>query len=316
MNHYKLLSLLLGVVAVADADYRTSKNFIHSVEFTICGNDPTVEGKPISGGALAEKGGLSVAFCENMRHGETGYETDAFANTVTVPGEVVVQAFQSTHRDAVALAAGGGIYLIGPYTLYVGDGAAVFDGSHEFPAGTDSQWTLPFVTRDTLGDESTWTMSSGYAVLTDTATGAVLSSIAWGDAAPASKELTIGTETVMVYPLVVSAAALTTDLYVKGDPMAVSGEGTWVVGDLSATTPGALNTDQVLSGGTGDETTDAPPAGGEGTTDGGGGITKTTTTTLGGEETTTAAESETGRGHTSKIGVFAVMGSMALVMSS
>eukprot|EP01068_Selenidium_serpulae_P005091 Selendium_serpulae@DN3867_c0_g1_i2.p1 len=277
MNHYKLLSLLLGVVAVADADYRTSKNFIHSVEFTICGNDPTVDGKPIIGVALAETGEFTVELWNKIEAGETATETATFTNTVTVPGEVVVQAFQSTHRDAVALAAGGGIYLIGPavgpaapvldciywgtppaegpaadcslvdgdpttgivyslapttpdaylgevkgdytgavfvdadevtagtavcmatdpsaraafvgsntatafvneivvgagadggfeiamlgdagpYTLYVGDGAAVFDGSHEFPAGTDSQWTLPFVTRDTLGDESTWTM--------------------------------------------------------------------------------------------------------------------------------------------------------------
>eukprot|EP01068_Selenidium_serpulae_P012541 Selendium_serpulae@DN5839_c0_g1_i1.p1 len=212
----------------------------------------------------------------------------------------------------------------GTYMLYVGNDLAAASGVEEgiaITGGKAGEWSFITAALTTAAD---WdNLGSGYAVLFESAdtTGPILSSIAWGDAAPAFKD--IDGSGVFVYPLVVHAAALAADegLYVTGDPMATSGEGTWVYSSAPyAPTSGAANTGQVLSGGgggTGDETTDAPPAGGEGTTDGGGGITKTTTTTLGGEETTTAAESETGRGRTSKIGVFAVMGSMmALVLSS
>eukprot|EP01068_Selenidium_serpulae_P012542 Selendium_serpulae@DN5839_c0_g1_i2.p1 len=428
MNHYRFVSLLLGVVAVADAGFETSKSFIHSVEFTICGNVADGDGFPHVGVTLNKESAAAPTFFIHHYDSSAASVVFEIATLPTTVGQVI--AVENILAEAID-AAGGALYLTddvtgstvfdcvywgtvadpagectliqeadpslvvyslapktpvgggvpyvgevkgdyegklldgelddksvvcmvddpsaaatfvgsntatafvneivfgvgfevavygdGVYTLYVGNGkgTGTVDEIHTITGGLVGQWNF---IEAPLTDVSAWDAASGYAVLADTAddTGAILSSIAWGDAAPSSHE--INGSGVVVYPLVVYAADLIADdgLYVTGE-MDNSGMGSWSHEAGYTSSIGSANKGQTVvggGGGTGDETTDAPPAGGEGTTDGGGGITKTTTTTLGGEETTTAAESETGRGHTSKIGVFAVMGSMALVMSS
>eukprot|EP01068_Selenidium_serpulae_P017513 Selendium_serpulae@DN6384_c6_g1_i10.p1 len=110
MNHYKLISLLLGVVAVADADYGTSKHFIHSVEFKTCKTSDTESGGfPLVGVALnGEAGDFTVELWNDLGVGDAFTEEVTLTALLGVPGQV--EALQAIFTNAVA-DAGGGLVL-------------------------------------------------------------------------------------------------------------------------------------------------------------------------------------------------------------
>eukprot|EP01068_Selenidium_serpulae_P020125 Selendium_serpulae@DN794_c0_g1_i2.p1 len=117
MNRYTLVSLLLGVVAVADASsvtdvsYSSSKNFIHAVEFAKCGDSEVYAG-PLIGvalnvGANAEE--FRLEQWNDVSAGATFTKAFTVAPTLKVPGQVEIFKFSS---DEPVDPGGGGIYLL------------------------------------------------------------------------------------------------------------------------------------------------------------------------------------------------------------
>eukprot|EP01068_Selenidium_serpulae_P017526 Selendium_serpulae@DN6384_c6_g2_i5.p1 len=171
--------------------------------------------------------------------------------------------------------------------LYVGDGTT-HNGVKDIHTGTIDEWDfLQAHLSDFAPDITGWDMASGYAVLTDKTSGEILSSITWGATPIFFVDLTIKAATVTVYPLVVLGGDLEDEhgLAVTGLGMENKSTGTW-----------APSTDRTLGSANEGQSFKTPV-----------------------NETSTVAPTvapDTGSGHKSKIGVLAVMGSMALVLSS
>eukprot|EP01068_Selenidium_serpulae_P017519 Selendium_serpulae@DN6384_c6_g1_i7.p1 len=115
MNHYRLISLLIGVVAVADAAFEDSKNFIHTVQFDNCGADgaslPTV-GVSLN---VAEAGDFTLHYWNE----DALVETFTIVPAYTVAGQVTVDI--SSVFSVAANELGGAFYLVAPDTTTVVD---------------------------------------------------------------------------------------------------------------------------------------------------------------------------------------------------
>eukprot|EP01068_Selenidium_serpulae_P020124 Selendium_serpulae@DN794_c0_g1_i1.p1 len=119
MNRYTLVSLLLGVVAVADASsdvvpgygFSGSKNSIHAVEFSKC-RDSEVYAGPLIGVALnvgPDAGEYRLEQWNDVSAGATFTKAFTVAPTLKVPGQVEIFKFSS---DEPVDPGGGGIYLL------------------------------------------------------------------------------------------------------------------------------------------------------------------------------------------------------------
>eukprot|EP01068_Selenidium_serpulae_P011690 Selendium_serpulae@DN5705_c0_g1_i3.p1 len=223
------------------------------------------------------------------------------------------------------------VYGAGLYTLYAGDGQedSTLESSYEFPAGLADQWNFHTVELSSLGLPN-WGLEFGYAVLVDTETEEVMSSMGWGSGCPGLAHVNLKKSGVVtIYPLGVSWSNVGYgySLSVTGTDMENKSTGTWTYGQSCSW--GAANNGQSFVTPTTEGPTEPPTEGPtdnpdiEATTEGtdGGRPIPTRTpeegrTTGTGEEgmTTMAQEPDTGSGRKSKIGILAVLGSLALVL--